>query len=200
MAGTFHHAEDDGKFAYVYLCDVPYFQPKLNGSTPEETSGVGWFKRKDVSDLDLVDKFREDWEDVFENGVNELDEGKEKAKKEPTEKEKKEVPKEEVEETSDLNEDPENLNLFIEFARHLNDEGIVDLKEDDKIETDEDLLMNTDKISRSINRERTLAVIIGIIGLFAMLLLWYLLDLFITKPIKKAILLEAIHKYTTPTI
>jgi len=56
------------------------------------------------------------------------------------EKEKKEVPKEEVEETSDLNEDPENLNLFIEFARHLNDEGIVDLKEDDKIETDEDLL------------------------------------------------------------
>lgn len=34
-------------------------------------------------------RFREDWEDVFENGVSELDDGKEKAKKEPTEKEKK---------------------------------------------------------------------------------------------------------------
>ena len=33
-------------------------------------------------------RFREDWEDVFENGVSELDDGKEKAKKEPTEKEK----------------------------------------------------------------------------------------------------------------
>ena len=36
-------------------------------------------------------RFREDWEDVFENGVNELDEGKEKPKTEPTEKEKKEA-------------------------------------------------------------------------------------------------------------
>jgi len=36
-------------------------------------------------------RFRKDWEDVFENGVNELDESKEKAKKEPTEKEKKEA-------------------------------------------------------------------------------------------------------------
>lgn len=36
-------------------------------------------------------RFREDWEDVFENGVSELDDGKEKAKREPTEKEKKEA-------------------------------------------------------------------------------------------------------------
>lgn len=36
-------------------------------------------------------RFREDWEDVFENGVSELEDGKEKAKKEPTEKEKKEA-------------------------------------------------------------------------------------------------------------
>jgi DNA repair protein RadD len=34
-------------------------------------------------------RFREDWEDVFENGVSELDDGKEKSKKEPDEKEKK---------------------------------------------------------------------------------------------------------------
>lgn len=36
-------------------------------------------------------RFREDWEDVFENGVSALEDGKEKAKKEPTEKEKKEA-------------------------------------------------------------------------------------------------------------
>lgn len=33
-------------------------------------------------------RFREDWEDVYFNGVNELDDGKEKTKKEKTEKEK----------------------------------------------------------------------------------------------------------------
>lgn len=35
-------------------------------------------------------RFREDWEEVFHNGVHNLDDGREKAKKEPTEKEKKE--------------------------------------------------------------------------------------------------------------
>jgi superfamily II DNA or RNA helicase len=35
-------------------------------------------------------RFRQDWEDVFENGVSKLDDGKEKPKTEPTEKEKKE--------------------------------------------------------------------------------------------------------------
>jgi superfamily II DNA or RNA helicase len=33
-------------------------------------------------------RFREDWEDVYENGVHDLDDGKEKTKPEPTEKEK----------------------------------------------------------------------------------------------------------------
>jgi len=36
-------------------------------------------------------RFRADWEDVYENGVKELDDGKEKAKKEPTDKEKEEA-------------------------------------------------------------------------------------------------------------
>ena len=36
-------------------------------------------------------RFREDWEDVFENGFTKLEDGKEKAKKEPDEKEKKEA-------------------------------------------------------------------------------------------------------------
>jgi DNA repair protein RadD len=35
-------------------------------------------------------RFREDWDEVYEDGVSKLDEGKEKAKKEPTEREKKE--------------------------------------------------------------------------------------------------------------
>lgn len=35
-------------------------------------------------------RFRGDWDEVYEDGVKELDDGKEKAKKEPTEKEKKE--------------------------------------------------------------------------------------------------------------
>ena len=35
-------------------------------------------------------RFRQDWEDVFENGVSKLDDGKEKPKTEPTESEKKE--------------------------------------------------------------------------------------------------------------
>jgi DNA repair protein RadD len=36
-------------------------------------------------------RFRDDWEEVFHQGVNKLEEGKEKARKEPTEREKKEL-------------------------------------------------------------------------------------------------------------
>lgn len=62
-AGTFHHVEDDGKTqVYLYLCDVPYFPPKMNGETPEETQGAAWFRRKEVGKLNLAPKFREDWE------------------------------------------------------------------------------------------------------------------------------------------
>jgi DNA repair protein RadD len=59
---------------------------RANSSDPESKEFAVWL---DHSGNYL--RFREDWEDVFENGVNELDEGKEKAKKEPTEKEKKEA-------------------------------------------------------------------------------------------------------------
>ena len=62
-AGTFHHVEDDGKTqVYLYLCTSPYFRPSLDGSTPEETLGAAWFRRKEVGDLNLAPKFREDWE------------------------------------------------------------------------------------------------------------------------------------------
>jgi superfamily II DNA or RNA helicase len=36
-------------------------------------------------------RFREDWENIYDSGIDELDDGAEKAKKEPTEKEKKEA-------------------------------------------------------------------------------------------------------------
>jgi superfamily II DNA or RNA helicase len=36
-------------------------------------------------------RFRNEWDDVFDNGVNELDDGKEKPKKEPTEREKEDA-------------------------------------------------------------------------------------------------------------
>ena len=63
IAKTFHHVEDDGKTqVYLWLCDVPYFSPKMNGSTPEETQGAAWFRKKEIGDLDLTPKFREDWE------------------------------------------------------------------------------------------------------------------------------------------
>jgi 8-oxo-dGTP pyrophosphatase MutT (NUDIX family) len=62
VAATFHHEEDNGARAYVWMVDVPYFQPKMNGSTPEETQGVAWFRRKEIDKLNLTGKFREDWE------------------------------------------------------------------------------------------------------------------------------------------
>jgi SPP1 gp7 family putative phage head morphogenesis protein len=62
-SGEFHHMEDDGKTqVYLYLCDVPYFQPKFNGDTPEETQGAAWFRKKEIGELNLTPKFREDWE------------------------------------------------------------------------------------------------------------------------------------------
>jgi 8-oxo-dGTP pyrophosphatase MutT (NUDIX family) len=59
----FSHAEDDGKYAFLYLAEtyVP-FKSMNNGSTPQETLSTGWFRRKEISDLNLADKFRDDWE------------------------------------------------------------------------------------------------------------------------------------------
>ena len=59
----FSHPEDDGKFAFLYLCETGrIFTPEMNGATPQETLSTGWFKRKEIRDLDLVDKFRDDWQ------------------------------------------------------------------------------------------------------------------------------------------
>jgi 8-oxo-dGTP pyrophosphatase MutT (NUDIX family) len=65
-----HHFDSDGVEAFLYLVDADQvFAPKLNGSTPEETAGTGWFKRKEVGDLDLVPKFRDDWEHIIPGAI-----------------------------------------------------------------------------------------------------------------------------------
>ncbi len=62
LVRNFDHVEDDGETrVFLYLCDTNYFRPELNGATPEETRGTGWFRRKEIDDLNLNDKFREDW-------------------------------------------------------------------------------------------------------------------------------------------
>jgi 8-oxo-dGTP pyrophosphatase MutT (NUDIX family) len=62
LVRDFNHIENDGVTrAFLYLCDTAYFRPELNGSTPEETRGTGWFRRKEIDDLKLVAPFREDW-------------------------------------------------------------------------------------------------------------------------------------------
>lgn len=58
---TFHHTEGNIQ-VYLYMCDTDYFQPKLNGGTPEETQGAAWFRKGEISDLNLTPKFRDDWE------------------------------------------------------------------------------------------------------------------------------------------
>jgi len=57
----FSHVDPDGTQVYLYLCESEYFHPELNGSTPDETRGTGWFRRKEIGELDLTDKFRDDW-------------------------------------------------------------------------------------------------------------------------------------------
>jgi len=57
----FTHQDLDGQIAYLYLCETNIFKPSLNGDTPEETLSVGWFRRGEIEDLDLVGKFRDDW-------------------------------------------------------------------------------------------------------------------------------------------
>jgi len=47
--------------AYLYLCETSMFKPSLDGSTPEETLSIAWFRRGEIEDLDLVGKFRDDW-------------------------------------------------------------------------------------------------------------------------------------------
>lgn len=55
----------DGETAWTFLADVPaMFGPGMDGATPEETAGWGWFRRRDVGGLRLHPAFRDLWEDT----------------------------------------------------------------------------------------------------------------------------------------
>ena len=58
----FSHMDPDGIQSFLYLCETKMFKPALNGSTPEETLSTAWFRKGEISDLDLIGKFRDDWE------------------------------------------------------------------------------------------------------------------------------------------
>jgi 8-oxo-dGTP pyrophosphatase MutT (NUDIX family) len=69
------HVDPDGVQVYLYLCEAPFFRPKLNGTTPEETRAVGWFRRKEVGALGLTPKFRDDWDHIIADCLDGLKNG-----------------------------------------------------------------------------------------------------------------------------
>jgi 8-oxo-dGTP pyrophosphatase MutT (NUDIX family) len=59
------HVDPDGVQVHLYLAECPFFTPLLNGSTPQETAGTGWFRRGEAGALSLAPKFRDDWDHVI---------------------------------------------------------------------------------------------------------------------------------------
>lgn len=72
MVAELNHVDPDGVQVYLYLCESSFFEPKLNGSTPEETAGTGWFRRGEVHELDLISKFRDDWDHIIAEALDAL--------------------------------------------------------------------------------------------------------------------------------
>jgi 8-oxo-dGTP pyrophosphatase MutT (NUDIX family) len=62
--------QDEDKTAHIFVCDMPWFTPKLNGDTPEETQGTGWFRKKDIKNLKLHPKFRNQWDRIDWDNIN----------------------------------------------------------------------------------------------------------------------------------
>jgi 8-oxo-dGTP pyrophosphatase MutT (NUDIX family) len=62
--------KDEDRTVHIFVCDTPWFTPKLNGSTPEETQGTGWFRKKDIKDLKLHPKFRNQWDRIDWDNIN----------------------------------------------------------------------------------------------------------------------------------
>ena len=63
-----HHVIDDhGNWAFhTIVCDVPeMFAPSVDGETPDETAGWGWFTKEEIKDLPLHPGFAEAWPTVL---------------------------------------------------------------------------------------------------------------------------------------
>lgn len=76
VAATLNHVDPDGVQVYLYLCEAgALFTPRMNGSTPYETAGTGWFRRKDVGSLRLAPKFADDWGHVIADALDRLKAG-----------------------------------------------------------------------------------------------------------------------------
>jgi ADP-ribosyltransferase exoenzyme len=55
----------DSLTVHTFVVDLPrQFAPDMGGSTPDETAGWGWFKRKEVADLPLHPDFEEVWDSI----------------------------------------------------------------------------------------------------------------------------------------
>jgi 8-oxo-dGTP pyrophosphatase MutT (NUDIX family) len=69
-AAVMQYPLGDDKTAWIHLHEVPWFQPDLaSATTPEETAGAGWFRRKEVGNLDLHPPFRRQWESADWHGI-----------------------------------------------------------------------------------------------------------------------------------
>ena len=62
--------QDGDRTVHIFVCDMPWFSPKLNGSTPEETSGTGWFRKKEIPNLNLHPKFKKQWDRIDWSNIN----------------------------------------------------------------------------------------------------------------------------------
>jgi 8-oxo-dGTP pyrophosphatase MutT (NUDIX family) len=53
---------DDGRQRFTFVCETAWFEPSMDGSTPEEVAGWGWFRPREIAELDLHPAFEQTWE------------------------------------------------------------------------------------------------------------------------------------------
>jgi hypothetical protein len=55
----------DSLTVHTFVVDLPrQFAPDMGGSTPDETAGWGWFRRKEIADLPLHPDFEKVWDSI----------------------------------------------------------------------------------------------------------------------------------------
>jgi 8-oxo-dGTP pyrophosphatase MutT (NUDIX family) len=53
---------DDRRQRFTFVCETAWFEPSMDGSTPEEVAGWGWFRPREIAELDLHPAFEQTWE------------------------------------------------------------------------------------------------------------------------------------------